>query len=162
MHLPTIRARRNIQLQLDRRLELAETRHPRDVAIDWIREKIRLGKAGLDAYDPAVFVLVSSLNETIWANTCLELVGEVLTRVDQIGGGQRLRAVLEADARLALELDIASSATPWMLDEPLASRSVESTSGRMELLLGSLDPERESSEAIRRAHAAFESRQSAS
>lgn len=161
MHLPTIRARRAVQARLDQQPivrvdERLRERHPRDVATDWIRTKIQAGDAGLDPYDPSIFILVAGRNEKLWAYCTLELVGEVVTRVDQIGGRQRLRAVLEADARLALGLD--ETPAPLMLDEPLSSRSVESTSGRMDMLLASLDPERESSSAIRRAYGAYEER----
>lgn len=159
-----LRARSEHERRLDHRLRSAEERlanppiseTPREVAIDWIRSKIRDQKAGLDVFDPSIFVLVCGRFEKLWAFTTLELVGTVLARTDQPGGGQRIRAILEADARIALDLDGASPS--WMLDEPLASRSVESTHGRMELLLGGLDPERESSAAIKAAHRAYEGR----
>jgi hypothetical protein len=150
LDLKTIRARRAIQARLD---EPRLPSNPREIAIEWLRGKIRDGHAGVDVYDPSIFVVAAGRNEKVWAYTCLELVGDVHNRTWQGDGSQRLRAELDSEARVALELDTNGA---WMLDEPLASRSLQSTHGRMELLLGGLDPERESSSALRRAYRAFE------
>lgn len=157
--LKTMRGRRDIQRRLDEQ-PLPET--PRDIAIEWLSGKIRDGNAGLDVYDPAVFIVDASENERVWAYRCLDLVGHVLARVNLALGGQWLRAILEADARVALELDTRGH---WMTDEPLASRAVGTLSAAerlvageraMDRILGSLDPERESTEAIRRAFYAYD------
>lgn len=147
MHLLPAFRRRDIQTLLDAQ-PIPET--PREIAVEWIREKVKAGKAGLDPYDPSVFVLAAGANERTWAYRSLELTGIVVSRTVQ-DGGERFRAHLEADVRMELRLDLDGC---WMTDEPLASRSVEST--LTHLTLAQLDPERESTAAIRRAFDAFE------
>lgn len=157
----TLRARSEADRRFDQRLAeqlIPET--PREIALDWLRERVREGRAGLDVYDPSVFILAANPNEITWAHRCVDLVGDERYAVKQSDGGQRIYSVLADDARRTLRLDEEGR---WMTDEPLASRSVdhtdEQTRASMRLLLGGLDPERESTAALRSAHAAYEERQ---
>lgn len=101
---------------------------PRDHAIQWLREKILDGHAGLDVYDPSVFILNVATYEQVWGYRAVELAGTVLSRHGDGHGGQRIRGVLEADARQELGLDELGN-RPWIVDEPLASRAVDPQAG---------------------------------
>lgn len=96
--------------------------HPRLKAVEWIRGKIADEKAGLDPWDPTIFIVVAFQYERVFGYRCLELCGEVLTTADNEDGTRRLRATLAADVRA--ELELSKPDAPLMLDEPLASRGV--------------------------------------
>lgn len=98
-----------------------ESMHPRLAAIRLLREHIADRRAGLDPYDPSIFILDAHEHERTWAYRCLELTGRVLD-FRRFGDGTRLRATLEADVRHELGLDTLDP--PTMADEPLASRGV--------------------------------------
>lgn len=93
---------------------------PRDHAIRYLRDKIRVGEAGLDQYDPSIFVLYAGDHERVWAHTMLNLVGVVESVVDGWDGRRRFKVILEADVRVELGVDHASP-----MGEPLASRGVD-------------------------------------
>lgn len=117
MHLLTIRKRRAHAAREPQSLT------PRDAAVRLLAEKIAAGKAGLDPYDKSIFILKAGPNERVWCYRVLELTGTVLSRAPRFGGGERFRALLEADVRNKLGLD--RIYPPLMLDEPLASRAVD-------------------------------------
>ena len=97
---------------------------PRLGAIRTLREHIADGLAGLDPYDPSIFILNAHEHERTWAYRALELTGVVMNLGPWENGGKRFRAVLEADVRGELGLDVPGA--PTMDDEPLASRGVAS------------------------------------
>ena len=97
---------------------------PRLGAIRTLREHLADGLAGLDPYDPSIFILNAHEHERTCAYRALELTGLVLNFHSKGDGGTRLRAVLEADVRAELGLD--APGAPTMDDEPLASRGVAS------------------------------------
>lgn len=95
---------------------------PRARAIQWLRERITDQAAGLDPYDSSVFIVDVGAHERVWGYRAFELAGTVLFRTETGHGGQRIRGILEADARDELGLD--GLTPPLMGDEPLASRAV--------------------------------------
>lgn len=100
---------------------------PQEVAIRLLRERIADGHAGVDPYDPSVFILTVRVDELAWATKAIHLTGWLLTVVRQ-AGTLRFRSLLEADVRRELGLDGPAAAV--MEDEPLASRAVGSEGWR--------------------------------
>jgi hypothetical protein len=125
MHLPTRRHPRPFPVA-DRFRDgaLVESEHPREAAIRHLRETIAAKRAGVDPFDRSLFILVALPHELTWAYRALELCGSVLVAGEMDGGGRRLKAILEADVRLALGLDLEGA--PEM-EEPLASRAVDAS-----------------------------------
>lgn len=119
---------------------LVETRHPRLEAIRFLRERIADGRAGLDPFDPTIFIVHALPHERVFGYRCLELCGEVLTTGDNEDGSRRMRATLAPDVRG--ELELSKPGAPLMLDEPLASRGVRSIDRVMEVVLDVLPPPR--------------------
>jgi hypothetical protein len=113
---------------------LVESEHPRAAAIRHLRETIADGRAGLDPFDRSLFILKALPHERTWAYRCLELCGTVIVRGETGGGGERLKAILEADVRMGLGLDGPDPAT--MRDEPLASRAVSAPTALMDAIFG--------------------------
>lgn len=101
--------------------------HPRLRAIQWLREKVAAGEAGLDVYDLSIFILDAHKYETVWAHRAVDLTGAVLVVTPTADGGRRFRTILEADVRTELGLDLA---TALMSDEPLASRAAPAACDR--------------------------------
>lgn len=99
--------------------------HPRLRAIEYLDDRIADGKAGLDPYDPAIFIVLDA--DPIRMNAHLREVGVLLSSRLQSTPTRtvyRARAVIEADVRKRLGLDDTDTA-PVMNDEPLASRAVQ-------------------------------------
>lgn len=94
----------------------------RDASISWLRVKIMEGTAGLDPHDHAVMIVEVNSPERAWR---LDLIGHVLLDHPHVRPDRstciRVRAILEADVRLALTLDEPGAPT---LDTALASRAV--------------------------------------
>ena len=139
-----------------------EHAHPRLAAIRWLREKIADQQAGLDPFDPTIFVLLARPHEPVWAYRALELTGTVISRQHDGVGGQRLRAILEADVRAELGLD--GPEPPKMADEPLASRRADPAVVARDIVapstvLHAASEESEGMLALRRARQAYDERQ---
>lgn len=94
----------------------------RDAAIVWLRMRIISGRAGLDAHDAAVMIVEVPSPEKAWR---LDLIGHVLLDHPHVRPDRstciRVRAILEADVRQALQLDAPGAPT---LETALASRAV--------------------------------------
>lgn len=125
MHRPTIRAKRQLAEDLDRRFAAQVPAHPREAAVAFIRGQIDDHLAGLDSYDSTILVLDAHPFEAVWANRALEIVGIVLDK-RMWAGAIRYRAIVEADVRAELGLDGPDAPT---LVEPLASRAASSAQG---------------------------------
>jgi hypothetical protein len=124
MHLPTIRAKRQLQDDLDRRLADTQPITPRKAAVALLHDKIRAGEAGLDPYDASVFIVELGRNETRWGTIVVSLTGKPTQRVERPDGSVRLYALLDQDVRGLLGLN--EEDPPLMCDEPLASRGIRS------------------------------------
>jgi hypothetical protein len=79
--------------------------HPRDTAIEWLREKTADGKAHLHPDETGDLLVVVGPNERRWGNIAVNLCGVVIDRATLPGGGECIRLVAEADVRLELGLD---------------------------------------------------------
>jgi hypothetical protein len=169
MHLPTRSKRPFPVADRFRDGTLVESEHPRAAAIRHLRETIADKRAGVDPFDRSLFVLVALPHELTWAYRALELCGTVLVAGDMDGGRRRLKAILEADVRLALGLDLEGA--PEM-EEPLASRAVDASATKiMDAIFGTLPEappilsvlaetqEPVSAAAIERAKAAYDARE---
>ena len=104
----------------------------RDTALEYLRDKIDHGQAGLDPYDPSIFILDAGANEIVWAYRMLHQLGLVLVNSVR-GGGRRYTTVLEADVRMTLGLDEPDA--PTMADVALASRGVDAAINAPTLVL---------------------------
>lgn len=94
----------------------------RDASIHWLRLKIVGGRAGLDAHDSSVMIVEVDSPEKAWR---LDLIGHMLTSHPWVRPDRstciRVRAIIEADARVALRLD--EPGAPTLGDVPLGSLS---------------------------------------
>lgn len=125
MHLPTIRAKRQIQARLDRPLPPA-----RELAIGWLRDKLTEGEAGLDPYDRTVLIVEADANERVWARTVIEVTGLFLTEYKG-----EFRCIVETDVydRLGLSADGAP-----LMDSPISP--TYAPTALMDAVFGSLEP----------------------
>jgi hypothetical protein len=118
--------------------ELYRTMHPRLAAIDLLRDKCVDGKAGVDVYDPSVFIVDALPHEIVWVRRCLLLCGSVLGERDLGRGRIRYRGILADDVKA--DLDLAMTPPRYVIrDEPLASRGVDSP---LEAILDVMHPDR--------------------
>lgn len=92
----------------------------RDAATTWLRTKLWDGTAGLDPDDPAVIIVEVSSPEKAWR---LDLIGQPLSYLTHVRPDLstclRVRAILEADVRVALRLD--EPGAPTLRDRPLVA-----------------------------------------
>lgn len=158
MHLKTVRNRRQIEARFDR--DHGQT--PREHAVEWLAAKIIDGKAGIDPYEPAIFIVDAEPFERTWAYRALELTGIVLNRIPLLDG-ERFHSTLEADVHPALGLDKPDAAV--MKNVALASRAVAAEALPAPVTIASLDrpapqlalvEEPRMAPALREAHAAYE------
>jgi len=96
----------------------------RDYALDQMRDAINGGRAGLDPYDPSIFIYHAQRGEIIFTRLMIDVLGAVIASLAQPDGSTRYRAVLDERARADLGID--GAAAPVMDDEPLASRRADS------------------------------------
>ncbi len=98
----------------------------RDASISWLRVKCLEGTAGLDPYDMSVMIVEVASPDRAWR---LELVGRHIHSCSHVRPDHstciRVRALLDADVREALDLDDPLLA-PVLRDVPLVSRRVAS------------------------------------
>lgn len=105
MHLKTIRAKRQLALTQDQRVQEAHLPTPREHAVEWLAAKIIDGKAGLDGFDRRILIVQAEDFERTWAFRALELVGKIDGVCEQADGGRRICAIVDGFARAALGLD---------------------------------------------------------
>lgn len=112
--------------------------HPRDAAIQHLRDLLLEQRAGLDPHDPTVFVLDVRPHEQVWARAAVELTGLFLSEIrSDKGGFCRYRMILEADVRTELGLDIRdllveTTETGGELVDLMEARDLALAAGRLE------------------------------
>jgi hypothetical protein len=108
--------------------ELYRTMHPRLAAIDLLRDKCVDGKAGVDVYDPSVFIVDALPHEIVWVRRCLLLCGSVLGERDLGRGRIRYRGILADDVKA--ELDLATTPPRYVIRTSRSRRAASTRRSR--------------------------------